>query len=349
MNSTNSPKMGWLCSYTPIEIIHAAGFVAYGITGHSDPIREADSHMHTDLCQYVRSILDIALEEGYNALEGVIFVNSCDAMRRLFDVWKKFIPLKFMHIIDLPTGRTDADLDYLKNEYQKLKTALEEYTSTTIEEDDIKNSMKIFEKSRTLYDELNKQRANVPPRISGKTMMELGMQFFTEAPEAWNQQVEKILKEEAENIDGKPRILLSGSPINTAEIIGFIEECDLSVVYEDLCTSCRMFDLTISNTGDPLTDLSRAYLNRSPCARMMRIEERVKTIIELVKEFKVDGIIHHSLKFCDTYLYDVPFLKNAFSESGIKTLFIEGDCTLGSFSQLRTRIEAFAEILRGDE
>ena len=143
----------------------------------------------------------------------------------------------------------------------------------------------------------------------------------------------------------KPRIILSGSPIHEPAIIEFIENCGFSVVHEDICTGSRFFDIEIGNTGDVLMDLSRAYLTKPPCARMMLIEERVKEMLKIVEEFQVDGIIYYSLKFCDPTLYDVPRLKKVLTEKGIKILFIEGDCTLGSFGQLKTRIEAFAEVL----
>jgi len=79
---------------------------------------------------------------------------------------------------------------------------------------------------------------------------------------------------------------------------------------------------------------------------MMQIEERANQIIKNTEKFNVDGVIHHSLKFCDTYLYDVPALKKFLVEKGIPVLFIESDGGLGDLNQLRTRIEAFSEIIK---
>jgi benzoyl-CoA reductase/2-hydroxyglutaryl-CoA dehydratase subunit BcrC/BadD/HgdB len=79
---------------------------------------------------------------------------------------------------------------------------------------------------------------------------------------------------------------------------------------------------------------------------MMQIEGRAKQIINTSKKFKVDGVIHHSLKFCDTYLYDVPALKKILVENGIPVLFIESDGGLGDINQIRTRIEAFSEMIK---
>jgi benzoyl-CoA reductase/2-hydroxyglutaryl-CoA dehydratase subunit BcrC/BadD/HgdB len=77
----------------------------------------------------------------------------------------------------------------------------------------------------------------------------------------------------------------------------------------------------------------------------MKIEERVKKIYDITEKFKVDGVIHHSLKFCDVYLYDVPKIKELLSDNEISIVFIESDGRLGSLDQLKTRIEAFSEMI----
>jgi benzoyl-CoA reductase/2-hydroxyglutaryl-CoA dehydratase subunit BcrC/BadD/HgdB len=348
MTLPDAPKMGWFCSYTPLEILYAAEFQPFRITGHSDTIKKADSFMHPNMFQYVRSWLDTALAGGYEHLQGAVFVNSCDAMRRLHDAWRKYVSQGFIFIIDLPRGRSNEHCGYFQNELVKLKKSLEKHYSIDITDNALKQAVKVLEKSRSLYHELNDLRKQSPPLISGKEMMQIASRFFTEHPDRWNHSTEALIKQkkgERPSAVFKPRILLSGSPIHNPEIIGFIEECGLDVLYEDLCSGSRFFDLTVEDTGDPLSDLSYAYLNKPPCSRMLMIEERVKNIVNVAEEFDVRGIIHHSLKFCDTYLYDVPELKRHLADNGLKVLLVEGDCTLGSFGQLKTRIEAFAEVL----
>ncbi len=350
MGKSQAPLMGWLCSYTPIELIIAAGFTPYRIAGHSDPIEKADSYMHANICQYVRACLDKALAGNYDHLDGFVFITSCDAMRRLYDVWRKHISTKFTFIFDLPVGQSKENESYFRTELQKLKAALEKLTSKDITDSAIEDAIKILEESRSIYHELNDLRKAVPPLISGTEIMQLTSQFFSSNPNDWNHSTKRYLaKKKLAKPDGNkvnnPRILLSGSPIHDPEIIALIEECGLNVVFEDLCTGSRFFDVSIERTGDLLMDLTKAYLNKPPCSRMMLLEKRAEGIIEEVGKLNVDGVIYYSLKFCDTALYDVPALKKILNESNINVLFIEGDCTLGSFGQLKTRIEAFAEMI----
>ena len=272
-------------------------------------------------------------------------------MRRLHDVWKRYVPTKFIHILDIPMGNLMLGANYLKEEFIKLKIALEKHASIAISDKDIKNTIKVFNESRLIYNQLNFLRIENPPLITGADLMNFTSDFFISNPKIWNDKTKGILEKiklESQKVavNNNPRILISGSPLHEIEFISFIEEIGLNVVYEDLCTGSKFFDLVIKDSPDLLASLSEAYLNRTPCARMMQIDKRADHIYNIAEKFKVDGIIHHSLKFCDTYLYDVPALKKMLTEKGLKVLFIESDGGLGNINQIRTRIEAFSEIIK---
>ncbi|MFX0019748.1 MAG: 2-hydroxyacyl-CoA dehydratase subunit D [Promethearchaeota archaeon] len=351
IKSSKKPMMGWVCTYTPLELIYAADFQPYRIIGHSNPVKSADSYIHPNYCQFVKSTIDVAIENGYNFLEGVVFVNSCDAMRRLHDVWKANIPTKFIYILDIPMGYSSLGLEYISTEFEKFKTMLEKYTSNVIREETLENSIDIFIESRSLFHSLNSLRLKNPPQITGSEIMEITSEFFKSDPNIWNERIKEKLtrsgkKATTSDIIEKPRLILSGSPIHDVNFISFIEDCGFNVVYEDLCTGSKFFDIQINKSKDLLSALGEAYLNRVPCARMMKIEDRAKNIINISKNYYANGIIHHSLKFCDTYLYDVPRLKELLVEKDLNVLFLESDGSLGSLNQLKTRIEAFLEIIK---
>lgn len=343
--------MGWVCTYTPLELIYAAGFQPYRIIGHSNPVKNADSYIHPNYCQFVKSTIDVAVEGGYNFLEGVTFVNSCDAMRRLHDVWKEYVPAKFIYILDIPMGYSSLGLEYIRMEFEKFKTALEKYTSNVIQEETLEESINVFVESRSLFHSVNSLRFKNPPQITGSEIMEITSEFFKSDPKIWNERIKEKLTTSEKNatrsdIIKKPRLILSGSPIHDVNFISFIEDCGFNVVYEDLCTGSKFFDIQINKSNDLLGALGEAYLNRVPCARMMKIEDRAKNILNISKKYNANGIIHHSLKFCDTYLYDVPRLKDLLIEKDLNVLFLESDGSLGSLNQLKTRIEAFLEIIK---
>lgn len=338
-------ELGWFCSYTPLELICAANLVPVRLIGHSDAIENAE-YMHTTICQYVRSCLDMALMGNYDRIKGVIFVNSCDAMRRLHDAWRRYTHSPFTFILDLPKGWKEADCRYLTGQFRNLRNALGKYFQIEITDEDVKKAIDLLNTSRSLYHKLNAMRTANTPLVSGKQMSQLAAMFFSKHPESWNKIAQGWLQTQQADSLYKARVLLSGSPIHNPDLVGFIEDCGVRVISEDLCTGSRFFDVVVEDTGDVMYDLSRAYLHKTPCARMMMLDERVAQVIGMAKKFDVVGVILHCLKFCDTYIYDVPEFKKRLMQAGLKVLLIEGDCTLGSIGQLKTRVEAFAEILQ---
>jgi len=61
---------------------------------------------------------------------------------------------------------------------------------------------------------------------------------------------------------------------------------------------------------------------------------------------RAHGVIGYTLKFCDPYLARLPLVRAAMKAANLPVLLLEGDCTLRSIGQQRTRIEAFIEMLR---
>lgn len=347
---TGMPEIGWFCGYTPVEVIYAAGFLPVRITGHAGSITKADSCLHANMCQYVRSALDAALNGSYDRLRGVVFINSCDAMRRLYDVWRMHVDMEFTFLLDLPRGQTAADVTYYRNEIQKLRDALNAHFSVEITDGQIKAASDLYSGARDAYTALNELRRENPPRLSGREAAVMADLFCSSSPAEWEAKTRALAlsKRKQPAPAGNPlRIVLDGSPAHRPEIIGFIEDCGFDVVAENLCSGMRLFDLKTGKNEDLAEGLAAAYLAKPPCARMMRRNDRAARVIELVRDYNAQGVIHISLKFCDTYLYDVPGLRERLTSAGIKSLFMESDGTLGSLGQLKTRLEAFAEVIEG--
>ncbi|MDD5703958.1 MAG: 2-hydroxyacyl-CoA dehydratase family protein, partial [Dehalococcoidales bacterium] len=89
---SQKPMVGWFCSYTPQELLTAAGLYPYRIVPEpSSAITTADAYLERSFCPYVRICLAGALEGHYQFLGGLVVVNSCDAMRRLYDAWRHYV------------------------------------------------------------------------------------------------------------------------------------------------------------------------------------------------------------------------------------------------------------------
>ncbi len=67
-----------------------------------------------------------------------------------------------------------------------------------------------------------------------------------------------------------------------------------------------------------------------------------------IRENNIDGLIYLAPRYCDPYEFDYPIVKGLLQEMRIPHLFLQIDFSSASESQIRTRLEAFAEMLRGE-
>ena len=90
-------------------------------------------------------------------------------------------------------------------------------------------------------------------------------------------------------------------------------------------------------------------MQHSECARYIadeKVQQRRDTADRLAREFKADGIIYESMKFCEFWSYEKVLASHVLqNELNVPCCTIEKEYTLGSAGQLRTRFQAFVESL----
>jgi benzoyl-CoA reductase/2-hydroxyglutaryl-CoA dehydratase subunit BcrC/BadD/HgdB len=148
------------------------------------------------------------------------------------------------------------------------------------------------------------------------------------------------------NLSGKRgRVLVYGSVIDAPSFIELIEQSGVNVVIDDTCIGSRNFWNEVAYTTDPMDGLVATYFDQFRCPRMIRTSDprRFDYLVDMAREFRVDGIIFHCMRFCDSNMFEVPDVRDTLSAAGIPVLYLEDDYTTGSRAQLKTRIQAFAE------
>jgi len=104
----------------------------------------------------------------------------------------------------------------------------------------------------------------------------------------------------------------------------------------------------VKENGEPVRAIAERYLHKVPCPFMYSSEERFKHVREMVKLFDVEGVLIFSLKSCDVHSFDAPLLAEELrGNEGLPVLCLEWEHSLSGIAQLRTRIEAFIEMLEG--
>jgi benzoyl-CoA reductase subunit C len=299
----------------------------------------------------VRNCLESGLQGGYDFLDGMIAGNTCDNIHRLFDVWQNYLNTPFTHILSIPHIVTEESISFFKQELIQLKSHLEQIGEVTITEDSLREAIDLYNYSRQLLRQLYNLRKRVAPPISGAEVLEVINAGMRLPRHQFNMLLEDLLKElehSSRSLSGGIRLLISGSILDSPEFIHAMEELGALVLTDDLCTGTRYFWDLVDTKHDPLAALASRYLTRAPCSRMRPYRGRLEHLINMVRDFQVDGVVYEVIKFCDLFGFDKAFFRERLSQIGIP--FLELDIEYGggaAIGQIRTRLQAFIEMLGG--
>lgn len=342
--------IGFLCTYIPEEIIHAAGILPVRITGDSEEIAldEANALLHIYVCSFARTCLQLARQGKYDFLDGFVGASTCDPIRRLSDVWEHFIPTPFFHVLRVPKKFTQDALDLFQVQVRKFKEDLEKFIGQEISEASLRDSIRVYNKNRELLRKfLDLRRADHPP-ISGGEMLEVMNARFRMPVEQHSELLENLLQEISEGnraLEGKHRIMFIGSMMNNADFLKTLEDLGGQVVVDELCTGTRCVWDLVDNTLPPVEALCRRYLNHFPCPRMVPAEERFKRVLNLIRDYRVEGVIVQMLRYCAPYTRHQAILSDRFKQENIPVLPLDIEYGMGGIGPVRTRVQAFYEML----
>ena len=150
---------------------------------------------------------------------------------------------------------------------------------------------------------------------------------------------------------GAPRILMSGCPMAVPnwKLPWIVETSGAVIVGEESCVGERGTRNLVNASGNTVDELMDAIVDRYfqvDCAIFTPNPDRLNHVEEMVKDYKADGVIHYGLQFCQPYLMEAIPVAKALEDKNIPTLRIETDYSMEDVGQLKTRVEAFIEMLK---
>ena len=137
--------------------------------------------------------------------------------------------------------------------------------------------------------------------------------------------------------------------VHKPDLFQLIENSGGVVAADDLCIGTRyFFDQIDESISDPIEAIAKRYLELIPCSRMFDFHEgRIDHAVKLITDYDIQGLIYVVLKYCDDFMIDYPLYKEKMDELGIPILYLEREYILDNVEALRTRIEAFIELIGG--
>ncbi len=343
---------GWLCTYVPEEVFIAAGALPVRITGYGreTDLADGNAYLYINNCSFSRSCLQRGLRGDYSFLDGVVGGSTCDGARRLFDAWRRYINTPFYQILTVPRKTTDEAQALYLDQVISFKQNLEEFLGLQITEKALLQAIEVCNETRDLLKKLYELRKRTEPPINGAQTLEVLTASFRMPKAHFNRKLKILLKELEQSkvsYSGRARLMVVGSVLDNPEFIKSIEETGGLVVTDELCTSTRYWsDPVIISKGEPaINAIARRYLTNFPCARMYPSEERFDRILALCRDFRVDGVLSQIIRYCVPYAHDFPLLNDKLKTAGIPVLDLDVEYGTSGSGQIRTRVQAFLEMM----
>jgi benzoyl-CoA reductase/2-hydroxyglutaryl-CoA dehydratase subunit BcrC/BadD/HgdB len=272
-------------------------------------------------------------------------------MRRVCDAWRHVRPHENIILLDLPAISDDAAVAFFAKELARLMEALSEWSGRTISNSDIEASIERYNNLCDIFAQLREQLRQ-GKLAGGSTAMQTLYNTAMTAPfEKSLKRLQQTLAEpkSKESESGGIPVFLFGNVLADPEAFALFESCGARIIEDDLCTGSRLFTpLKIDVNKDLVLQISRSLMTRPPCARTFDPARPLKMADDILTRAQASGargVIGQTIKFCDPYLDRLPLVRETLRQAGIPLLLLEGDCSLRSIEQQRTRIEAFIEML----
>ncbi|MCL4540246.1 MAG: 2-hydroxyacyl-CoA dehydratase family protein, partial [Bacteroidetes bacterium] len=157
MSQEGIRRIGHVCSYTPTALIHAAGFSPYRVLPTGDSPDRAGQLLHDNLCPHVKRLLDRAMDGDLPSLHGMVFMNCCDAMRRLSDAWRVVRPDHEVALIDLPVSNEQSAASFFAGELTRLSATLSGWSRQSLDQADVSASVDKFNEMADLLEKVSRR------------------------------------------------------------------------------------------------------------------------------------------------------------------------------------------------
>jgi benzoyl-CoA reductase/2-hydroxyglutaryl-CoA dehydratase subunit BcrC/BadD/HgdB len=346
-------------NYVPEELIYASGAVPLCLV-HGGGTQTADAALSVVphiICPFARAQIGERLLKNpyYSMIDMLVAPITCQHLKKVAEVWEYHGDLEIFKLGIPHQHNNDFELEYFTDRLRVLKDRLQAFTGSEITNERIHGAIDLYNKMRELLRKISSIRRTSPSPVSALDFIKLNHASFYADPAFMVEVLDSVyqeLKGKQQAIDtDKPRILLVGPNIGYGDytVLELVKAAGGEVVIEEVCEGIRHYWNQIENKGDLFQSLARGYLvDRVPCAFMRNsAKKRLDFALKLVKDFDVSGVIWYELLCCETYDSESYYFAEKMGEWNIPVLILESDYGTSATGQLKTRIEAFIEIIKG--
>jgi benzoyl-CoA reductase subunit C len=349
--------VGYMPWYVPRELIHAAGMLPVGIFGGGDQLEviQGDAYYQSYICRIPRSTIELGLTGRLDCLDGMLFPSICDVIRNLSGMWQILFPAKYSRYVDVPQNyQDDIGGRFYVQEMQHIRDDLGRLRGSPVTDAELNASIRTYNANRQAVRDLYAYRAAKPwqaPTSEVYLLLRAGMVL---PPEEHTQLVRDYLA--AAEAFARPkrdnaRVVINGSFCEQPPLalIKSIEMSGCYVVDDDLCLGTRWLQGEVPADGDPLVELSRAFLHHSATTAAKydaKREDKGMFLLKQVKTRGAEGVVFAAPSFCDPALLERPMLQDVLGKHGVPHTAFKYAENTGQMAPIREQAGTFADSIK---
>jgi len=349
--------IGYMPWYVPRELVHAAGFLPVGILGGGDNLEviQGDAYYQSYICRIPRSTIELGLTGRLDCLDGMLFPSICDVIRNLSGMWQILFPDKYVRYFDVPQNYQDnVGGNFYIHEMQGLRDDLGKLRGSPITDAEINASIRVYNDNSAAVRELYAYRAQQPqqaPTSEVYLLLRAGMvlppEEHTQLVREYIRETDKIPRPKRDNA----RVVVTGSfceqpPLS---LIKSLEMAGCYVVDDDYMLVTRWLLDEVPSNGDPLEELSKAFLHRSASMPAKYDNTRAEKGVFLLKQVKnrgAEGVVFAAPSFCDPALLERPMLQDVLAKHKVPYTAFKYAENTGQMAPIREQAGTFADSIK---
>lgn len=348
--------VGTFCVFVPDEVIMAAGAIGVGLcSGSQFWIEDGEKVLPRNVCPLVKALVGAKVSRTcpyFQSCDMIVGETTCDGKKKAWEILDEYMPV---HVMELPQMKREKNVEQWQDEIKLFIKRMEELTGNKITVEKLKEGIRLANRKRTALKRLYDLRKNTPSPISGLDALLVSQIAFVDDCERFIEKTEELCDELEKrvgksNSKKKKRILVTGTPMAVPnwKLHSIVEGLDAEIVVEETCTGTRYFENQVSAEGETIDHLIKnmagRYMNIN-CACFSPNKGRVEDIMQYAEDYDIDGVIYYNLSFCHTYAIEYKGVETTLKENNIPILNIETDYSEEDTGQIKTRVEAFLEMI----
>jgi benzoyl-CoA reductase/2-hydroxyglutaryl-CoA dehydratase subunit BcrC/BadD/HgdB len=347
-------------NYVPEEFIIAAGAIPICLIdgGDTPPVEASLPVMPHIFCPFARTQIGERLLERnpyYDMIDMLVAPITCQHLKKVAEIWEYYGDIEIFKLGVPHQGNNDFELEYFTDRLRVLKDRLEALTGNEITAVGINRAIELYNRMRGLLSKISLMRRDPSLPFDALDFVKLNHASYYADPTV----MVDILESASEELQGKasvaqaeaPRLMVIGPNIGYGDykLLELVTEAGGSIVIEEIYEGMRYYWSTIDTTGDPLDALARGYLRERIPPAFMRYstKPRFDFALKLIRDFSVSGVIWYELLGCETYDAESYYFSQKMEEQHIPMLILESDYGMTGVGQMKIRIEAFIEMVKG--